>query len=88
MHPLVAIVAGIWITMLLAVMVVYATVAKSSAARIVALDALSLLLVALLVLYAASVRQAFYLDAALALALVSFIGPIAASRWRSNRRIL
>ncbi|MFN8591594.1 MAG: monovalent cation/H+ antiporter complex subunit F [Thermomicrobiales bacterium] len=88
MHPVVALVAGIWITMLLVVMVVYATVAKSSATRIVALDALSLLLVALLVLYSASVQRSYYLDAALALALVSFIGPIAAARWRSNRRIL
>jgi multicomponent Na+:H+ antiporter subunit F len=88
MHGLVADLAGVWITILLVIMVTYAVISKSSAERIVAVDALALILVALLVLVAAETRQSYYLDAALALALVSFIGPIAAARRRSGERIL
>jgi multicomponent Na+:H+ antiporter subunit F len=88
MHTIVATAAGIWITVLLVIMVVYAVESRSSALRILAIDALSLILVALLVLYAAATRQPYFLDAALALALVSFIGPIVAARQRSGRRIL
>jgi multisubunit Na+/H+ antiporter MnhF subunit len=88
MHALVADVAGIWITVLLVIMVSYAILSKSSAERIVAVDALALILVALLVLISAETTQSYYLDAALALALVSFVGPIAAARRRAGERIL
>ena len=88
MHAVVANVAGVWITVLLVIMVLYAVLSKSRAERIVAVDALALILVALLVLVAAVAEQSYYLDAALALALVSFIGPIAAARRRSGERIL
>jgi len=53
----------------------------------VALDTLTLVLVALLVLYAASGRSPYLLDAALVLALLSFVGTLAAARYFGERRI-
>ena len=46
-----------------------------------------LLLVALLILYSDSRRVAYYLDAALVLAMLSFLATIAAARYRSEGEI-
>lgn len=88
MHVWVAELAGVWITILLVVMIAFAVAAKSSAERMVAIDALALILAALLVLASAWSGRSYFLDAALALALVSFVGPIAAARRRSGEPIL
>jgi multicomponent Na+:H+ antiporter subunit F len=88
MHQMLLTVATVWMTVLLAVVVVFATRARSNAVRILAVDALTLILVALLVLYAAASGQQYYLDAALALALVSFIGTVAAARRLAAGRVL
>lgn len=55
--------------------------------RVVALDLISILLVALLTLFAISSRVDAYLDAALVLALVAFLGTVALARFmlRSGR---
>ncbi|MDJ0860395.1 MAG: monovalent cation/H+ antiporter complex subunit F [Dinoroseobacter sp.] len=55
--------------------------------RVVALDLISILLVALLTLFALSSRVETYLDAALVLALVAFLGTVALARFmlRSGR---
>ncbi|MEM7528077.1 MAG: monovalent cation/H+ antiporter complex subunit F [Pseudomonadota bacterium] len=53
--------------------------------RVVALDLLSMLLTALLVLFAVAVRNNSYLDAALALALISFLGTVAFARYVERR---
>lgn len=55
--------------------------------RVVALDLISILLVALLTLFALSSQVETYLDAALVLALVSFLGTVALARFilRSGR---
>jgi multisubunit Na+/H+ antiporter MnhF subunit len=47
----------------------------------------TLLLVAFLVLYADSRQVSYYLDAALVLALLSFISTVAATRYHSEGKI-
>jgi multicomponent Na+:H+ antiporter subunit F len=49
--------------------------------RVVALDLISILLVALLTLFAVSSQVETYLDAALVLALVAFLGTVALARF-------
>ncbi|MEM6488661.1 MAG: monovalent cation/H+ antiporter complex subunit F [Pseudomonadota bacterium] len=49
--------------------------------RVVALDLLSVLLMALLVMFAIAVQIAGYLDVALALSLVSFLATVAFARY-------
>jgi multicomponent Na+:H+ antiporter subunit F len=88
MHQSLLAAATIWMTVLLAAIVVFATRARSNAVRILALDALTLVLVALLVLYSTASGQSYYFDAALALALVSFIGTVAAARRLASGRVL
>jgi multisubunit Na+/H+ antiporter MnhF subunit len=75
-----------WIAALLAVNILLVVRARSMMVRILASDTLTLVLVALLVLFAYHERSAFYLDAALLLALLSFIGVIAASRYYRTGR--
>ncbi len=87
MHEVVFEVAAVWMTVLLAVTVGMVIRARSAMVRILALDALTLILVALLVLYADATRTAYYLDAALALALLSFVGTLAAARYHSEGKI-
>lgn len=88
MHMVVVSAAAIWMTVLLAAMVVATIRARSNAERLLAVDALTLVLVALLVLYSAANQRSYYLDAALALALVSFIGTVVVARRLSGRRAL
>jgi len=80
--------AAIWMTLLLVVTVLFVIRAESSAERMLGIDAMTLVLVALLVLFSAANQQPYYLDAALALALFSFIGTVAAARRLSEGRIL
>ena len=76
-----------WMTVLLVVSVAAVIRMRSTAGRILALDMLTLILVALLVLYADANRSAYYLDAALILALLAFIGTLAAARYHGERKI-
>ena len=87
MHTIVAYFAFVWMTVLLAVSVAAVIRLPTTASRILALDTLTLILVALLVLYADATRSPYYLDAALILALLAFIGTIAAARYHGERRI-
>lgn len=79
-------VAMVWLGLLLAANVVVVIRSRSVAVRILAGDMLTLLLVAVLVLFAHRERSAFYLDAALLLALLSFVGVIAAGRYYRTGR--
>jgi multicomponent Na+:H+ antiporter subunit F len=88
MHLAVVTAAGIWMTVLFASTVILAIKADTNATRILAIDAMTLVLVAVLVLFSASNQQPYYLDAALALALISFVGTVAAARRMSEGRIL
>lgn len=88
MHVVVYSAAAIWMTVLLASLVVFVIRAHSTSVRILTIDALTLVLVALLVLYSAANQQTYYLDAALAVALFSFIGAVVAARRLGGERVL
>jgi len=60
---------------------------RSTAGRILALDLLTLILVALLVLYADSERPSYYMDATLVLSLLAFLATLALARYHGERRI-
>ena len=87
MHTVVSYFAFAWMTVLLAVSVAAVIRLPTTAGRILALDTLTLILVALLVLYADALRSPYYLDAALILALLAFIGTVAAARYHGERKI-
>ena len=87
MHEAVFYAAAVWMTGLLGVSVVLVVRARSAMVRILGLDVLTLILVALLILYADANRAPYFLDAALALALLSFISTLAAARYHSERRL-
>jgi multicomponent Na+:H+ antiporter subunit F len=87
MHVEVFYLAGVWMTGLLGIAVILVIRARSALRRILALDVLTLILIALLILYADASQTAYYLDAALALALLSFIATLAAVRYHSDGRL-
>ncbi len=87
MHEIVFYVATAWTTVLLAAAVVAVIRLPSTAGRILALDTLTLVLVAFLVLYGNATDTSYYLDAALILALLAFIGTLAAARYYGERKI-
>lgn len=87
MHEIVFYAAAAWMTVLLAVGVVAVIGISSTAGRILALDMLTLVLAVLLVLYGNAQRTPYYLDAALILALLAFIGTLAAARYYGERKI-
>ncbi len=87
MHPALLSLATLWIAGLLGVSLIVVIVTRSTLTRILALDMLTLILIAFLILYADANRAPFYLDAALALALLSFVATLAAARYHSEGRI-
>lgn len=87
MHQLVFYLATIWIMILLGMSAIRIIWARSLADRILALDTLTLILIALLVLFAHAHRSAYYLDAALALALLAFIGTLATARYYGTGKL-
>lgn len=87
MHEIVFYLAMAWMTVLLAASVAAVIRVRSTAGRILALDMLTLILVALLVLYAVANRSPYYLDAALVLALLAFIGAQVTARYHGRRKI-
>jgi multicomponent Na+:H+ antiporter subunit F len=87
MHEIVFYLAFAWMTVLLVVSAAAVIRLRSTASRILALDMLSLILVALLVLYADANRSPYYLDAALVLSLLAFVATLALSRYYGERRL-
>jgi len=85
MHEIVFQLATVWMTGLLGVMIVFLIRTRSALTRVLALDTVTLILIALLILFADANRSQYYLDAALILALLSFISTIAAARYQSER---
>ena len=85
MHTAVFYAAALWMTVLLATSVVLVIRAPSVLSRILSLDMALLILVALLVLLSATLRVAYFLDAALALALLSFVTTLAAARYHAEK---
>ena len=86
MHDVVLHAAAVWIGALLVAGVVRVLVARAPLSRLLALDMIGLVLIALLLQQAALVGVPHYLDAGLALALLSFAGTIAAARYFSKGR--
>ena len=87
MHQIVFYLAFVWMTVLLVTSAAAVIRLRSTAGRILALDTLTLILVALLVLYAAANRSSYYMDAALVLSLVGFMATLALARYLGERRI-
>jgi multisubunit Na+/H+ antiporter MnhF subunit len=87
MHEVIFYLAFVWMTGLFVVGVAAVIRLPTTAGRILALDTLTLILVALLVLYADALHSPYYLDAALILALLAFIGTVAVARYHGERKI-
>jgi multisubunit Na+/H+ antiporter MnhF subunit len=83
-HEAVFYVAVAWLALLLGGAIGLVVGARGLGARILALDTLTLLLVALLALLAVGRGATYYLDAALFLALLSFAGTLAAARYQGG----
>ena len=87
MHQIVFYLAFVWVTVLLVVSAAAVIRLRSTASRILALDMLTLILVALLVLYAAANRSPYYTDAALVLSLLAFVATLALARYHGERKV-
>ena len=87
MHELIFYLAFAWMTVLLVVSAALVIRLRTTASRILALDMLTLILVALLILYAGAERVPYYLDAALILSLLAFVATLALSRYHGERRL-
>ena len=87
MHAIVYYAATLWLALLIGVDVVLTLRAPKISLRILALDVVTTLLVGLLALFAGGRNSANYLDAALVLALLAFVGTLAAARYDAEGRI-
>jgi multicomponent Na+:H+ antiporter subunit F len=87
MHHFVFYVAALWLTGLVIACAVLVLQARSTASRILALDTLVLLLVGLLVLWSDAEGVPYFLDAALVLSVLAFVGTLAAARFHGEGRI-
>lgn len=87
MHEIVFYAAFTWMTVLLVIGVAAVIRLRSTAGRILALDTVTLVLVALLVLYAEADRSSYYMDAALVLSLLGFAATLALARYHGEKKI-
>jgi multicomponent Na+:H+ antiporter subunit F len=87
MHEIVFRAAALWMAVLICLSLLTVVRARSSLTRVLALDMVTLLLIALLVLYSDSRKVGYYLDAALVLSLLSFLATVAAARYHSEGEI-
>jgi multicomponent Na+:H+ antiporter subunit F len=87
MHDFTYYVAMIWMTGLMLACIAMVIRTRSGMVRILAFDAVTLVLVALLVLYSVTTESSYYLDAAIVLSLISFIATLVAARYYSERKV-
>jgi multicomponent Na+:H+ antiporter subunit F len=85
-HDLVFFAGIAWLAVLLAVTIAAIGRDGTTAERMVALDTAVLVLIGLLGLVAAESGRPYALDAAMALALLSFVATLAAARYLGDRR--
>ena len=85
MQEIVFYLAFAWMTVLLAPSAAVIRL-RSTAGCILALDTLALIVIALLVLYAAANRS-YYMDASLVLSLLAFVATLILARYHEERRI-
>jgi multicomponent Na+:H+ antiporter subunit F len=87
MHTTVFYIAAVWMTLVLGSVLIMAIRAPSAMIRVLALETVNLILVALLMLYADSRKTPEYLHAGLMLALLSFVSTLAAARYAAGRGV-
>jgi multicomponent Na+:H+ antiporter subunit F len=86
-HEVVFYGAAVWLAGLVIACAFLVLRARSTGSRIVALDMLVLLVIGLFVLWSDAEGVAFFLDAALVLALLGFMGTLAAARFHGDGRL-
>lgn len=84
MNDIIFYIALVWMLALLLATIVVVIRGEGTLTRVLALDTLTLILTALLVLYSATTGRSYYLDAAIMLALLSFMSTFAVSRYYSE----
>lgn len=84
MHELVYYAATVWLTLLVIACATLVLRGSRTSTKILALDTLVLILVGLLGMYSISEGVEHFLDAALVLALLGFLGTLAAARFRER----
>ncbi|MEM8530219.1 MAG: MrpF/PhaF family protein [Chloroflexota bacterium] len=87
MHPIVFYTAIFWTVILLGGSILLIIRAHTLMIRLLAIDTVTLVLIALLSLLSHFTREPYYLDAALMLALMAFIGTLAVARYYGQGRI-
>ncbi len=87
MHEIVFYFAFAWMTVLLVVSAAAVIRLRSTAGRVLALDMLTLILVALLVLYSTANRSSYYMDAAVVLSLLAFVATLVLARYHGERKV-
>lgn len=87
MHETMFTIATVWMAVLLVFCVLLMLRSRAGLVRVLALDTLTLVLVALLALYSDARGVSLYLDAALVVALFSFVGTVAAARYFAEGKI-
>jgi multicomponent Na+:H+ antiporter subunit F len=87
LHETVFYFAFAWMTVLLVVSVAAVIRLRSTAGRVLALDMLTLILVALLVLYSVANRSSYYMDAAVVLSLLAFVATLILARYHGERKV-
>jgi multicomponent Na+:H+ antiporter subunit F len=86
-HEGLFLVAALWLAVLVGACGARVVRARSTAGRILALDTLVLILIGLLVLWSDSEGVAYFLDAALVLAVLGFVATLAAARFHGEGRL-
>jgi multisubunit Na+/H+ antiporter MnhF subunit len=79
--------ALIWMLVLLLTTVLVVIRGDGTLTRLLALDALTLILTALLILYSTTTDRSYYLDAAIMLGLLSFLSTLAVARYYSEEGV-
>jgi len=87
MHETVYYIAMIWMTGLLCICIGLVIKTRSELVRILGFDTLTIVLISLLILYSTTTETSYYLDAALLLALVSFVSTVVAARYAGERKV-
>ncbi len=75
------------ISLLILALVILAVTARSTLARLLAVNTMSLPLVAILALYALLHRASYYMDIAIYVALISFVATLGISRYILEGRL-
>jgi multicomponent Na+:H+ antiporter subunit F len=87
MHETVFYVAVLWMTVLGIGAGAKVLLAPTAGGRILALDTLIVVLIGLLVLWSNAEGVPYFMDAALMLAVLAFIGTLAAARFNSDGKL-